>query len=73
MKCYQMIKEERVKSFPLSNVKITNSSTPLSKPNVRGGVYFSDTFVFKIVGTTDVCNDWNIITSQIVFCGIYFR
>jgi len=41
------------KSFPLSNVKITNSSTPLSKPNVRGGVYFSDTFVFKIVGTTD--------------------
>ncbi len=41
------------KSFPLSNVKITNSSTPLSIPIVRGGVYFSDTFVFKIVGTTD--------------------
>ncbi len=41
------------KSFPLSKVKITNSSTPLSKPNVRGGVYFSDTSVFKIVGTTD--------------------
>jgi len=41
------------KSFPLSKVKITNSSTLLSKPNVRGGVYFSDTSVFKIVGTTD--------------------
>jgi hypothetical protein len=41
------------KSFPLSNVKISNSSTPLSKPNVRGGVYFSDTSVFKIVGTTE--------------------
>jgi len=41
------------KSFPLSRVKITNSSTPLSKPNVRGGVYFSDTSVFKIVGTTN--------------------
>ncbi len=41
------------KSFPLSKVKITNSSTPLSKPNVRGGVYFSDTSVFKIVGTAD--------------------
>ncbi len=41
------------KAFPLSNVKITNSSTPLSKPNVREGVYFSDTSVFKIVGTTD--------------------
>jgi len=41
------------KSFPLSKVTITNSSTPLSKPNVRGGVYFSDTSVFKIVGTAD--------------------
>lgn len=41
------------KSFQLSRVLITNSSTPLSKPNVRGGVYFSDTSVFKIVGTTD--------------------
>ena len=41
------------KSFPLSNVKITNSSTPLSKPNVRGGVYFSDTSVFKIIGRTE--------------------
>ncbi len=41
------------KSFPLSRVKITNSTTPLSKPNVRGGVYFSDTSVFKIVGTTE--------------------
>ena len=46
------------KSFPLSNVKIINSSTPLSKPNIRGGIYFSDTSVFKIVGTT---NDLSIL------------
>ena len=46
------------KSFPLSNVKIINSSTPLSKPNTRGGIYFSDTSVFKIVGTT---NDLSIL------------
>ena len=41
------------KSFPLYNVKITNTSTPLSKPNVRGGVYFSNTSVFKLVGIVE--------------------
>ena len=46
------------KSFPLSNVEIINSSAPLSKPNTRGGIYFSDTSVFKIVGTT---NDLSIL------------
>ena len=46
------------KSFPLEAVKLFESSTPLTKPNTRGGVYFSDTHVFKIKG---VINDLSII------------
>ncbi len=41
------------KSFPLEKVIITKSSTPLTKPNIRGGVYFSDTTIFKIKGITN--------------------
>ncbi len=35
-------------TFLLENVVISKSSTPVNKPTNRGGVYFSDTFVFKI-------------------------
>jgi hypothetical protein len=48
---------ENVK-YPLDNVTIIKSSTPVSKPTVRGGVYFSDTFNFKIKATV---NDFSII------------
>ena len=42
-------------SFPLENVSISKEPTPVSKPTQRGGVYFSDTTVYKIKGsTTDV-------------------
>ena len=46
------------KPFKLEDVDISESSTPLTKPNTRGGVYFSDTHVFKIKG---VVNDLSII------------
>ena len=46
------------KPFTLEEVNISKSSTPLTKPNTRGGVYFSDTQVFKIKG---VVNDLSII------------
>ena len=36
-------------TFPLKNVAIIKSSTPVNRPINRGGVYFSDTFVFKII------------------------
>ena len=39
-------------SFPLENVTISKESTPVTKPTVRGGSYFSDTAVYKIKGTT---------------------
>ena len=35
-------------TFLLENVVISKSSTPVIRPTNRGGVYFSDTFVFKI-------------------------
>ena len=38
------------KNFPLSNVKLSKSNTPLTKPNTRGGVYFSNPTIFKING-----------------------
>jgi hypothetical protein len=38
-------------TFLLENVVITKSSTPVNRPTNRGGVYFSDTFVFKIKAT----------------------
>lgn len=35
-------------TFSLKNVSIIKSSTPVNRPTSRGGVYFSDTFAFKI-------------------------
>ncbi|HEY7368156.1 MAG TPA: hypothetical protein VH562_06805 [Nitrosopumilaceae archaeon] len=52
-----LIHFENVK-YNLDNVTIIKSSTPLSKPTVRGGVYFSDTFNFKIKATV---NDFSIM------------
>ena len=46
------------KSYQLSDVSITKSATPLTRPNMRGGVYFSDTFHYRIKATVD---DTNII------------
>ena len=46
------------KSYQLSDVSITKSATPLTKPDMRGGVYFSDTFHYRIKATVD---DTNII------------
>ncbi len=38
-------------TFLLENVVITKSPTPVNKPTSRDGVYFADTFVFKIKAT----------------------
>ncbi|HXV51456.1 MAG TPA: hypothetical protein VD689_04950 [Nitrosopumilaceae archaeon] len=39
------------KSYRLRDISITKSQTPLTRPNMRGGVYFSDTFHYKIKAT----------------------
>ena len=45
-------------SFPLTDVSITNSPTPVNEPTTRGGVYFSDKFAYKMKG---VIKDLSII------------
>jgi len=39
------------KSYPLDDVSITHSPTPVNSPTTRGGVYFSDKFAYKLKGT----------------------
>jgi len=46
------------KSFSLNEASIEKSSTPVTSPTLRGGVYFSDTYVYKIKG---IVNDSTII------------
>lgn len=36
--------------YLLSDVTIVNSPIPVNSPTTRGGVYFSDTFAYKIKG-----------------------
>ncbi len=38
------------KLFALNEASIEKSSTPVTSPTLRGGVYFSDTYVYKIKG-----------------------
>ena len=45
-------------SFPITDVLITNSPTPVNEPTTRGGVYFSDKFAYKIKG---VIKDLSVI------------
>ena len=45
-------------SFPITDVLITNSPTPVNEPTTRGGVYFSDKFAYKMKG---VIKDLSVI------------
>jgi len=45
-----LIHFENIK-YNLDDVKIVKTSTPVSKPTLRGDVYFSDTFDFKMKAT----------------------
>lgn len=46
------------KTYALTDVSIVNSPTPVNSPTTRGGVYFSDTFAYKIKG---VINDLSVL------------
>lgn len=45
-------------SYQLEDVKIAKLPTPVTKPTTRGGVYFSDKYVYKISG---IVHDTEII------------
>ena len=36
--------------YPVTDVTIVNSPTPVNEPTTRGGVYFSDKFAYKMKG-----------------------
>lgn len=38
------------KQYPLTEVSLVNSPTPVTRPTTRGGVYFSEKFAYKIKG-----------------------
>ena len=40
-------------TYPITNVSITNSPTPVNEPTTRGGVYFSDKFAYKMKGVIE--------------------
>ena len=44
--------------FPITDVLILNSPTPVNEPTTRGGVYFSDKFAYKMKG---VIKDLSVI------------
>jgi len=44
--------------YSMTSVSITNSPIPVNEPTTRGGVYFSDKFVYKMNGTI---NDLSVI------------
>jgi len=46
------------RTFILQNAVISRSSTPVNRPTIRGGVYFSDKFAFKIKAQV---NDLSIV------------
>ena len=54
------------KSYQLKNVSITKSSTPLTRPNLRGGVYFSDTHHYKMKATVDDTNIVPLLSSAML-------
>ena len=45
-----LIHFENIK-YNLDDVKIVKTYTPVSKPTMRGDIYFSDTFDFKMIAT----------------------
>lgn len=54
------------KSYQLRNVSITRSSTPLTRPTLRGGVYFSDTHHYKMKATVDDTNIVPLLSSAML-------
>ena len=39
--------------FSITDISITNSPIPVNEPTTRGGVYFSDTFAYKMKGVVE--------------------
>jgi len=53
-------------AYPITNVLITNSATPVNAPTTRGGVYFSDKFAYKMKGTIDNLSVVPLLTKKML-------
>ena len=53
-------------TYPLSNVSIVNSPTPVNEPTTRGGVYFSDKFAYKMKGTIEDLSVVPLLTKKML-------
>ena len=52
--------------YPISSVIIVNSPTPVNEPTTRGGVYFSDTFAYKMKGTLKDLSVVSLLTKKML-------
>ena len=52
--------------FPLISVSITNSPIPVNEPTTRGGVYFSDTFAYKMKGVVEDLSIVPLLTKKML-------
>lgn len=53
-------------SYPMINVSITNSPVPVNEPTTRGGVYFSDTFAYKMKGVVEDLSIVPLLTKKML-------
>ena len=53
-------------SFPILDVSITNSPTPVNEPTTRGGVYFSDKFAYKMRGIIENLSVIPLLTKKML-------
>ncbi|MDH3312421.1 MAG: hypothetical protein OEM28_04635 [Nitrosopumilus sp.] len=53
-------------SYPIIYVTITNSPIPVNEPTTRGGVYFSDTFAYKMKGVIEDLSIVPLLTKKML-------
>ena len=61
---YQLYINDSV--YSMIDVSITNSPTPVNEPTTRGGVYFSDKFVYKMNGVIEDLSVVPLLTKKML-------
>ncbi|MCV0367492.1 MAG: hypothetical protein K5798_09570 [Nitrosopumilus sp.] len=52
--------------YPMIDVSIANSPVPVNEPTTRGGVYFSDTFAYKMKGVVEDLSIVPLLTKKML-------
>ncbi|MDH3765074.1 MAG: hypothetical protein OER82_04615, partial [Nitrosopumilus sp.] len=53
-------------TYPIIDVSIIHSPTPVNEPTTRGGVYFSDKFAYRINGTIEDLSVVPLLTKKML-------